>query len=120
MFSEETELTIRNATRNSVLGDKIDVADTSSKRRTGLLRHTGLAPGEGLWIVPSESVHTFGMKFPIDVVFVNKKKRVVKVRPNMVKRRIALALTAHSVVELPVGAIEATGTAPGDELVFER
>jgi uncharacterized membrane protein (UPF0127 family) len=43
---------VRNQTRNTVLGARVDVADTSAKRRTGLLKHTGLAPGEGLWIVP--------------------------------------------------------------------
>jgi hypothetical protein len=103
-----------------VLGNRIAVAGTSKERRTGLLNHTGLGEGEGLLIVPCESVHSFGMKFAIDVVFVNKKKVVVKVRPNMVKRRIALSFRAHSVVELPVGAIERTGTEPGDQLEFEK
>ncbi len=113
-------LTIRNLSKNTVLGDRIDAADTSEKRRTGLLKHTGLGAGEGLWIVPCEGVHTFGMKFAIDVVYVNKKKQVVKVRPNMVRRRISLCLSAHSVVELPVGVIESTSTAAGDQLAFER
>ncbi len=113
-------LTIRNLSKNTVLGDRIEAADTSEKRRTGLLKHTGLGTGEGLWIVPCEGVHTFGMKFAIDVVYVNKKKQVVKVRPNMVQRRISLCLRAHSVVELPVGVIEATMTVPGDQLGFEK
>ncbi|MBM3735260.1 MAG: DUF192 domain-containing protein [Acidobacteria bacterium] len=110
---------IRNVTRGTLLGDKIDVADTSQKRRTGLLRHTGLGEGEGLLIVPCEAVHTFGMQFPIDVVYVNRKKRVVKTRPNMVRSRISLCLSAHSVVELPVGVIASSRTERGDELAFE-
>ena len=57
-----------------------DVADTSAKRRTGLLKHTGLKPGEGLWITPCESVHTFFMKFAIDLVYLDKQKKVRKVR----------------------------------------
>jgi uncharacterized protein len=100
------------------LADKADVADTSEKRRTGLLKHTGLGAGEGLWIKPSEGVHTFWMKFSIDVIFVNKKGVVLKLRPNMVKSRMSLCLRAHSVVELPVGVIESTRTAVGDQLEF--
>lgn len=96
------------------------MADTSDKRRTGLLKHTGLGAGEGLWIKPSEGVHTFGMKFAIDVVFVSKKGVVLKLRPNMVQRRISLCLRAHSVVELPVGVIEASRTAVGDQLEFVK
>jgi uncharacterized protein len=96
------------------------VADTASKRNTGLLKHSSLGAGEGLWIKPSEGVHTFGMKFSIDVIFVSKKGIVLKLRPNMVKRRIALCLRAHSVVELPVGVIDSTRTAVGDQLEFVK
>ena len=103
-----------------MLAATADVADTSEKRRTGLLKHTGLGVGEGLWIKPSEGVHTFGMKFAIDVIFVNKKGIVLKLRPNMVKRRISFCLTAHSVVELPVGVIESSRTAKGDQLEFVK
>ena len=54
------------------------MADSSAKRRTGLLKHERLEPGEGLWIVPCESVHTFFMKFPIDLVYLDKKRKVQK------------------------------------------
>ena len=103
-----------------MLADRADIADTSAKRRTGLLKHTGLAPGEGLWIAPCEGVHTFGMKFTIDVVFLNRKRKILKIRPNMVRRRIALCLRAHSVLELPAGTLEQTGTVRGDQLEFEE
>jgi hypothetical protein len=111
---------VKNSTRETMLADRADIANTSAKRRTGLLKHSGLAPGEGLWITPSEGVHTFGMKFPIDVVFLSKSKKVLKVRPNMVRARIALSLRAHSVLELPAGTLESTGTSAGDQLVFEK
>ncbi|HLX42844.1 MAG TPA: DUF192 domain-containing protein [Bryobacteraceae bacterium] len=114
------KLRVTNQSRGQVLADRADIADTSAKRRTGLLKHTGLEPGEGLWIAPCEGVHTFGMKFAIDVLFLNKKKKILKVRPNMVRRRMALSLRAHSVLELPAGTIEATGTAKGDQLEFEK
>jgi uncharacterized protein len=103
-----------------MLADRADIADTSAKRRTGLLKHHGLAPGEGLWIVPCEGVHTFFMKFPIDVVFLNRKRTVLKIRPNMGRRRIALSLRAHSVLELPAGRLAETATQAGDQLELER
>lgn len=109
-----------NQTRGCLLADRAGIADTSARRRTGLLKHTGLAPGEGLWIVPCEGVHTFFMKFPIDVVFLDKKWRVVKLRPRMERGRIAVSLRAHSVLELPAGTIEQTGTQPGDQLSLEK
>jgi uncharacterized membrane protein (UPF0127 family) len=114
------KLRVSNQTTNRVLADRADIADTSQKRRTGLLKHTGLAPGEGLWIAPSEGVHTFGMKFPIDVVFLTRNKKILKVRPNMVRGRISLSLRAHSVLELPAGTLDQTGTSAGHQLEFEK
>lgn len=111
---------IYNETRGVSLGDSVDVADSSETRRRGLLKHTGLRTGQGLWIVPCEGVHTFGMKFDIDVVFLNKKRKVLKIRKAMPKRRLALCLRAHSVVELPAGTLESSGTLPGDQLTLER
>ena len=102
------------------MADRAEVADTSAKRRTGLLKHTGLAPGEGLWIVPCEGIHTFAMKFTIDVLFLNRKHKILKIRPNMVRRRIALSLLAHSVLELPAGTLAETGTERGDQLELEK
>ena len=113
-------LRVTNATRGIVLGETVDVADTSAKRRTGLLKHTSLEPGQGLWIVPCEGVHTWFMKFAIDVVFLNKKRQVVKVRKSMGRWRMAMSLRAHSVLELPAGTLERTGTQKGDQLVLER
>jgi len=110
---------IKNLTRTAVLGTSVDVADTSAKRRTGLLKHHTLAAGEGLWIVPCEGVHTFGMKFPIDILFLSKTHRVLKIRTSVPKRRASLCLRAHSVIELPAGTVDATGTQKGDQLIFE-
>jgi len=110
---------LRNATRNIVLGDAIDLADTSEKRTVGLLKHTGLRAGEGLWIVPCEGVHTFFMKFAIDLVYIDRKKVVRKVVPNVVPWRLSMCLSAHSIVELPAGAIAPDTTRKGDQLIFE-
>ncbi len=113
-------LRVRNVTRNVEIGDAVEVADTSAKRRTGLLKHESLPAGHGLWIVPCEGVHTWGMKFAIDVVYLNKKRRVVKIRKDMGRRRLSFCLWAHSVLELPAGTVERTGMEKGDQLEFER
>ena len=119
-------LRVRNRTRDTVLAEHADIADTSAKRRTGLLKHTGLLPGEGLWIVPCEGVHTFAMKFAIDVLFLSRKNKqkgtakVLKVKHAMPKSRLAFSLFAHSVIELPAGTAQSTGTVVGDELELEK
>jgi uncharacterized membrane protein (UPF0127 family) len=109
-------MVIRNQTRNTILADAADVADTSEKRRTGLLKHERLDPGQGLWIVPCESVHSFFMKFAIDLVYLDRNKKVLKVRHRMVPWRLSACLTAHSILELPAGAVAASGTEKGDQL----
>ncbi|HXE64666.1 MAG TPA: DUF192 domain-containing protein [Bryobacteraceae bacterium] len=111
---------LRNVTRGTVLGEAIDIADTSAKRTTGLLKHTELRAGEGLWIVPCEGVHTFFMKFALDLVYIDKKNVVRKVVGNVRPWRASFCLMAHGVVELPVGTIEGSGTRKRDELVFEE
>ena len=107
---------IRNIARDTRLGDSIETADSSSKRRTGLLKHTSLAEGAGLWIVPCEAIHTFFMRFAIDVVYIDKKRRVRKVVRALQPWRMSMCLRAHSVIELPAGTIERTRTQVGDEL----
>lgn len=114
------KLRIRNLTRGTELADRADIADTSATRKTGLLKHSGLAQGEGLWIVPCEGVHSFFMKFAIDVIFINKKRVVTKLRPNMERSRLALSISAHSTIELPVGTIAKSGTRVGDQLELEK
>jgi uncharacterized protein len=110
---------VRNQTRNTVLGEAVEVADTSDKRRAGLLKHARLEPGSGLWIVPCESVHTFFMKFPIDLVYLDKKRKVRKVRHAVPAWRLSACLTAHSILELPAGTAAKTLTVAGDELLME-
>jgi len=114
------KLRVRNVSKGTLLADCADIADTSKKRKTGLLKHPGLQPGEGLWIAPCEAVHTVGMKFAIDVVFLDKKRRVIKIRAAMPRWRIAGSLRAHSVLELPSGAAAAAQTTAGDQLEFEK
>jgi uncharacterized protein len=111
---------VRNLNKEIELADRAIAANTSALRKTGLLKHESLPEGEGLWIVPCEGVHTFFMKFAIDVIYLNKKRQVVKLRPNMPKSRLSLCLKAHSVLELPAGMIAKTGTQVGDVLEFDK
>jgi uncharacterized membrane protein (UPF0127 family) len=113
-------LLVRNRTRNTVLGASVNVADTPGTRRTGLLKHTSLPKGEGLWIVPCESVHTFFMKFAIDLIYLDRRHKVRKVRSAVPPWRLSACLPAHSVLELPAGTAIETQTQPGDELDFEK
>lgn len=113
-------LVIRNLTKQSLLADRAILANTSATRRTGLLKHDSLPEGEGLLITPCEGVHTFGMKFPIDVIYLSKKRVVLKIRPEMPRRRISFCLRAHSVLELPAGMAGKTSTTVGDQLQVER
>jgi uncharacterized membrane protein (UPF0127 family) len=110
---------VLNQTRNTVVAREADVADTSAKRRTGLLKHDKLDPGQGLWIVPCESVHTFFMKFAIDLVYLTGDLKVRKVRSAVPPWRVSACLLADSVLELPAGTVAETGTRPGDQLVFK-
>ena len=103
-----------------MLATDATLANTSETRNRGLLKHTSLPKGEGLWIVPSQGVHCFGMKFDIDVLFLSKNKKVLKIREHMKPRRISICIWAHSVLELPAGTVASTGSAKGDQLEFQR
>ena len=107
---------IRNETRSTELACAAVVADTGPTRRVGLLKRTSLPKGEGLWIVPCESVHTFFMKFSIDLVYLDKKLRVKKVVRSLRPWRLSACLSAHSVIELPAGVVGETGTRAGDQI----
>ena len=110
---------VRNLTRGTVLADRAEVADTFARRLRGLLGRRGLAPGTGLVIRPAAAVHTFFMRFPIDVVHVDRGGRVLRLTPGLQRGRVSAAAGGYAVVELPAGTIDATGTRPGDVLRFD-
>jgi len=108
---------ISNTTKNTVLGERIRIAETSLSRMVGLLRDKCLEPGTGLLIFPSQAIHTVAMRFAIDVVFVDRKWKVVYLRPEMVPFRLTgLHWKARCVIELPTGVIANTSTTVGDQL----
>lgn len=116
--SEGLRVRVSNLTRNTRLTTCMEVADGGSKRNKGLLGREGLSTGEGLWIIPCEAVHTFWMRFPIDLVYLDSKKRIRKLVNTVPPWRLSACLRAHSVLELPAGTIRATQTQPGDTLEF--
>ena len=118
MNRPDREMKISNLTRQTILASRVAVADHGAKRRKGLLGRDDLAPDEGLWIVPCEAVHTFGMRFHIDLVYLDRNHRVKKVRSDVPPLRMSACLTAHSVLELASGTIRRTQTRPGDKLDF--
>jgi uncharacterized membrane protein (UPF0127 family) len=120
VITVQLKILVRNQTRDVVLGDRVLVAQSSAERRTGLLNRSSLEPGEGLWIDPCEAVHCFGMKFAIDVLYLDRDKKIRKIRPDMKPWRISFCLPARSVLELPAGTAVRTQTRKGDQLAFEK
>ena len=108
---------VRNRTRGATLASNVQLADTPRARRTGLLKRDCLNPGQGLWIFPTQAIHTFGMRFPIDVVFIDRQLRVKRVYHRLAPYRLtSLVWAAQSVIELPSGSLAGTNTSVGDEL----
>jgi uncharacterized protein len=107
---------VRNLIRETDLGTNVVLAGSHETRSKGLLGREGLDPGGGLWIVPCESVHTFFMRFAIDLVYLDRQHRVRKVRSAVGPWRLSACLSAHSILELPAGTILASGTQEGDQL----
>jgi uncharacterized protein len=111
-----------NRTRQAYLATRLCVAGTYWSRLRGLMgaNPTNFCAGAGLWIVPCHGVHTFAMRFPIDVLYLNKDKVVVYARPNLKPWRIApVSLYAASVLELPYNTLHSTATAVGDRVEIE-
>ncbi len=110
-------LTAYNLTRQAWLANELEVAETFFARLAGLMGRGGLSPRTGLWIKACNSVHTFGMRFPIDLVFLNKAHQVVKtweaVRPYRVVWPVR---SATSVIELPAHSLRRSWTQVGDLL----
>ncbi|HYN07996.1 MAG TPA: DUF192 domain-containing protein [Vicinamibacterales bacterium] len=106
--------------RQAPLATRLEGAFDSGSRNRGLLGRNGLAPGTALVIAPSQAVHTFSMRFPIDLVFANREGVVVKTRTAVPKSRIAIALRGFAVIELAAGAIASSGVQVGDRLTIRK
>ena len=113
-------LVARNASLNTVLADRVGVAASHAARAVGLLSRSGLEPGEALWIVPSRGVHTWGMRFTIDVLALDVDGTVVDCVSNLRPWRVRLPRKGTAgVLELPAGTLEASRTSLGHRVVLE-
>lgn len=100
----------------SVICERCVVADRMLPRMKGLLGKRELVAGEGLLIQPAPSIHTFFMRFPIDVVFLAKNGEVMKVAPNVGAWRMRSCRRAFAVLELAAGEAERRGITVGDHV----
>ncbi len=108
-----------NATRGVWLASKVEIADRFLRRLVGLLGRTSLPWEHGLLITWCDSIHTIGMRFPIDAVFVDRDLRVVKTIEGLKPFRVVFPVhRAVAVLELPAGTIRQTRTEVGDQLRF--
>lgn len=107
----------RNLTKGNVVASRLTIADTFETRRRGYLGRTSIEPGEGMLLTPCYAIHMVGMKFALDVVFLDRELRVVAVYadvpPGALNRS---SRKAHSALELPAGTVAAKRVEVGDTL----
>ena len=122
-MNHDSDVYVYNRTRDCFVATEVAEADTYLRRLVGLLGKTGTwsRPGRGLWIVPCHGIHTLGMLFPIDLLFLDREKRVVDLEEHVRPFRISrVCLNARSVLELPAHTVDRTGTRVGDQLEIVR
>src|ERR1700722_11696641 len=121
MFSKQRHVFVYNKTRETFLAFRVAVADSILGRLVGLLGKKSLPPDSGVWIVPSNAVHTIGMLFSFDLVLIDKDFKVVGLRELV--RPFTVTWPNHraeSVIELPAHSIFRSRTQIGDQLLIER
>ena len=105
--------------RGPVVCERGELAVSAWTRTKGLLGRSGLEADQGLWIQPTNSIHMFFMRFPIDVIYAAADGRVLKLVRRIGPWRVSMCRGAKVALELPVGAIERCGVQVGDHLVIE-
>ncbi len=111
---------VLNKSKGTVVAERLQVARSLWSRFWGLMGRRELPRGEALLLRSTSSIHTAFMRFPIDVVFIDRSQRVVNVAPEVKPFRVALARRgAHSALELPGGTAAEARVEPGDELVID-
>jgi uncharacterized membrane protein (UPF0127 family) len=123
VFVEEVAATARpvlvNQRTGRVVASTVECALTSATRRKGLLGRDGLPAGAALVISRSNAVHTIGMRFAIDIVFVDRRGVVKKVVHNVRPRRIAACFAASTTIEMAAGSLAPNTLMPGDRIVVQ-
>ena len=110
---------VYNQTRECFLSLGVTPADTIFKRLKGLIGRLRMRSDEGLWVIPSNGVHTWGVLFPLDLIYLDENYRVVCATEHFPRFRFGpLKIHAASVLELPTHTIYSSQTQPGDQLVI--
>ena len=121
MSDKKRHVFVYNKSRETFLAFRVRVADSILGRLIGLLGRKSLAPDSGVWIVPSNAVHTIGMLFSFDLVLIDKDFKVVGLRELVRPFRVTWPNhRAESVIELPAHSIFRSRTQIGDQLLIER
>ena len=116
-----TVYAIRHSDSGALLGDRVEVADGPLSRLKGLIGRSALAEGEGLLLTPCQAVHMYGVRFAVDVVFLDDSYRVVAAYPELEPGlRTETHREAHYALKLPAGTVVRTGLSTGDRLEVER
>jgi uncharacterized membrane protein (UPF0127 family) len=110
---------VYNQTRECFLSLGVTPADTTFARLKGLIGRLKMRSDEGLWVIPSNGVHTWGVLFPLDLIYLDENYRVIYVTEHFPRFRVGpLKIHAASVLELPTHTIYSSRTQPGDQLVI--
>ena len=110
----------RNARTNQLIAGRVRMATSRARRAVGLIGRSGLQEGEALWIAPSRGVHTWGMRFSIDVLALDAAGQVVDLVAVLKPWRMRLPRRGCvGVLELAAGTIRQSGTEMGDAVIFE-
>jgi uncharacterized membrane protein (UPF0127 family) len=116
---EKRTYCVYNQTRECFLSLNVRAADTVVSRLTGFIGRLRLAADEGIWVVPSRGVHTLGLLFPLDLIYLDENYRVIHLIEYFPSFRIGpLKIRAESVLELPTHTIYSSHTQTGDQLVI--
>jgi len=120
MVRDVPAVSVFNQSKETFLATRVVVANTGLSRLIGLLGRRSLEPNTGMWILPANAIHTFGMLFRFDVVLIDKAYRVVGLRERIPPFFMTWPnLRARSVLELPANTISSSRTAVGDQLHIE-
>ncbi len=112
-------LAIVDADTGAVIARRVEAALTRSSRRRGLLSRDSLAESTALALAPCAAVHTVGMRFTIDVLFLSRRGRVLKMVSQLRPWRIAGRLGAYATIELAAGTLQSCRVKVGDRLALE-
>lgn len=110
---------VLNTRNGRVVADRVKLASRFGQRLIGLLNRRSLSPQEGLLLTPCRAVHTLGMRFAVDVIFLNDRQQVVKIITNMPPNRFSpVVKDACTVLELAAGRVDGLVNS-GDQLLIE-